>query len=57
MAKLLGETPSMEEVVQKVVGRFVELFPGKWGAISPDQVFTGVQSENTNAQAGESPNY
>ena len=52
MAKLLGETPSMEKVVQKVVVRFVELFPGKWREISPTELFTGVQMENANARAG-----
>jgi len=55
MAKLLGETPSMEEVVQKVVGRFVELFPGKWREISTTEVFARVQSEDANARAGVSP--
>jgi len=55
MAKLLGETPSMEEVVQKVVDRFVELFPGKWGEISPIEIFTAAQIEEANAQAGLNP--
>jgi lipoate-protein ligase B len=55
MAKLLGENPSMEEVVQKVVGRFVELFPGKWREISPTEVFARVQIEDANAWAGISP--
>jgi lipoate-protein ligase B len=44
MAKLLGETPNMEEVTQKVEGRFVELFPGKWRKISPNGVFTRAQT-------------
>jgi lipoate-protein ligase B len=52
MANLLGETPSMEEVVEKVVGRFVELFPGEWREISPTEIFTGGQMENANARAG-----
>ena len=51
MAKLLGENPSMEEVIKKVVDRFVELFPGKWREISPNELFTGVQIENANARA------
>jgi lipoate-protein ligase B len=55
MAKLLGETPSMGEVVQKVLGRFVELFPGTWGEISPIEIFTAVQIEKANAQAGLKP--
>jgi lipoate-protein ligase B len=55
MAKLLGETPSMGEVVQKVLGRFVELFPGTWGEISPIEIFTAVQIEKANAQAGLNP--
>jgi lipoate-protein ligase B len=44
MAKLLGETPNMEEVTQKVEGRFVELLPGKWRKISPNGVFTRAQT-------------
>jgi lipoate-protein ligase B len=55
MAKLLGDTPSMEEVVQKVVGRFVELFPADWHEISPTEVFAGVQIEDANARAGINP--
>jgi lipoate-protein ligase B len=55
MAKLLGETLSMEEVVQKVVGRFVELFPGKWFEISPTEVCTRVQIESASARAGARP--
>jgi hypothetical protein len=34
----------MEEVTQKVEGRFVELFPGKWRKISPNGVFTRAQT-------------
>jgi lipoate-protein ligase B len=55
MAKLLGETPSMEEVIKKVVGRFVELFPGKWRETSPNEIFTGAQIENAKARAGTHP--
>ena len=55
MAKLLGETPSMEEVIQKVVGRFVEQFPGRWRNISPNEILTEVQMENVNVQAGINP--
>lgn len=55
MAKLLGETPSMEEVIQKVVGRFVEQFPGRWREISPNEILTEVQMENVNVQAGINP--
>ena len=57
MAKLLGENPSMEEVINKVVGRFVEFFPGKWGEISPDEVFRRVKAEDQTAQAGENPDH
>jgi lipoyl(octanoyl) transferase len=57
MAKLLGETPSMEEVVHKVVGRFVELFPGKWLEISPHEVFRRVKAEDQTAQGGENPDH
>jgi lipoyl(octanoyl) transferase len=48
MANLLGETPSMEEMVQKVVNRFVELFPGKWREVSPDEVFGRIQIQDEN---------
>jgi hypothetical protein len=47
MAKLLGETPSMEEVVQEVVGRFVEHFPGRWREISPNEVSGKIRAELT----------
>jgi lipoyl(octanoyl) transferase len=55
MAEILGRRPSMEEVVQKVVDRFVGLFPGKWHEISPTEVFRIIQAEDQTAQAGESP--
>jgi len=57
MAKLLGETPSMEEVIQKFVGRFVELFPGKWREIPPHEVFRRVKAEDQTAQRGENPDH
>ena len=57
MATLLGKDPSMEEVIKKVVGRFVEFFPGKWGEISPDEVFRRVKAEDQTAQAGENPDH
>ncbi len=52
MAKLLGETPSMEEVIQKVVGRFVEHFPGRWREISPAELFARIQMQNEIVRAG-----
>ena len=55
MAELLGETPSMAEVVQKVSGRFVDFFPGKWREILSNALFTGVQIENVNHRAGANP--
>jgi lipoate-protein ligase B len=55
MANLLGETPSMEEVVQKVVGRFVELFPGKWGEISPNEVFGSIQIKDETVRTEVNP--
>jgi lipoate-protein ligase B len=57
MARLLGETPNMEEVTQKVEGRFVELFPGKWRKISPTELFTGVRIENAIARAKAKSGY
>ena len=49
MAKILGKRPNMEEVVQKIVGRFVELFPGKWREISPTEVFRIIKAEDQTA--------
>ena len=50
MAELLGETPSMEGVIKKVVDRFVEHFPGKWHEISPAQLFEGSEIKRNLAQ-------
>jgi lipoate-protein ligase B len=47
MAKLLGDTPSMEEVIQKVVGRFAELFPGRWREVSPNEISGKIRAELT----------
>ena len=55
MAKLLGENPSMEGVVQKVVGRFVELFPGKWFEISPNEVFGSIQIKDETVRTEANP--
>ena len=55
MANLLGETPSMEEVVQKVVGRFVELFPGKWDEISLNEVFGSIQIKDETVRTEANP--
>ena len=51
MSDLLGETPTMKEVAQRVVAKFIELFPGKWGEISPTELFTEVRQENVSARA------
>lgn len=45
MAELLGETPSMAGVTQKLVSRFIELFPGEWREISVAEVFERVQGK------------
>ena len=45
MAELLGKAPSMEEVVQNVVDRFVELFPGKWREVSPAKLSGKIKAE------------
>jgi lipoyl(octanoyl) transferase len=55
MAKLLGETPSMEEVIQKFVGRFVELFPGKWREISPNELFGSIQIKDATVRTEANP--
>jgi lipoate-protein ligase B len=54
MARLAGQAPSMAGVTQKLVSRFVELFPGKWREITPAEVFPGIQSE-ANVRAGARP--
>ena len=43
---------AMAAVIQKLVRRFVELFPGDWHEISPTEVFARVQIEDANALAG-----
>ena len=55
MASLLGEPVSMAEVTRKVLGNFVEVFPGEWHEITPTEAFTGVQIEDANARAGINP--
>ena len=45
MARLLGKPPAMAGVIQKLVSRFVELFPGDWHEISSAEVFARVQLE------------
>ena len=50
MAELLGETPSMEGVIKKVVASFVEHFPGKWHEISSNEMLTQVQMEKVTDQ-------
>jgi hypothetical protein len=45
MARLLGKPPAMAVVIQKVVRRFAELFPGEWHEIPSAEVFAGVQIE------------
>ena len=54
MARLLGKPPAMAVVTQKLVSRFIELFPGEWHKISPTEAFAGVQIE-ANARAGLNP--
>jgi lipoate-protein ligase B len=57
MAELLGEPPGMEEVIQKVVRRFVELFPGKWREISPAEVFGRRQIQDESVQVETSADH
>ena len=45
MARLLGEPPAMAVVIQKLMSRFVELFPAEWREISVAEVFSGLQIE------------
>lgn len=51
MASLLGKPPAMAVVTQKLVSRFVELFPGEWHEISPTEVFGRVPAELTQNMA------
>jgi lipoate-protein ligase B len=55
MASLLGEKVSIEEVSQKVVSRFIELFPGAWREVSPIELFERVQIEDSTVRAGINP--
>ncbi len=52
MAKLLGKTVTMEQVSQKVVGRFIELFPGDWHEFSPTEVLERVQIQDATVRVG-----
>jgi lipoate-protein ligase B len=40
MESLLGQMIEMQEVQQKVVQKFIELFPGRWHEISPKEVMS-----------------
>jgi hypothetical protein len=51
MARLLGKPPAMAVVTQKLVSRFIELFPGEWHEISPAEVFGIVPAELTQNMA------
>jgi lipoate-protein ligase B len=55
MASLLGKNPSMEEVIKKVVVRFVELFPGKWGETWPTEIFGSMQMQDETVLAKANP--
>ena len=50
MSELLGESPSMKEVAQTVVAKFIELFPGKWREISPTEVFRNIKIQDETVQ-------
>ena len=51
MERLLGKPPAMAVVIQKLVSRFAELFPGEWREISPAEVFGIVPAELTQNMA------
>ena len=55
MVKILGEPVSMAEVTRKLLSKFIELFPGVWHEISPDQVLRKIEAEDEPARAGVNP--
>ena len=51
MARLLGKPPAMAVVIQKLVSRFAELFPGEWHEVLPAEIFRIVPAELTQNMA------
>ncbi len=55
MARLLGRTPSLEEVGDTVMRKFAELFPAQWRELSPGEVLRKIEAEDEPARAGVNP--
>ena len=55
MARLLEKAPSMLEVGDTVMRKFVELFPGEWHKLSAAEVFGRVQAGDETARAEARP--
>ena len=51
MARLLGKPPAMAVVIQKLVSRFAQLFPGEWHEVLPAEIFRIVPAELTQNMA------
>ncbi|MEJ2234486.1 MAG: lipoyl(octanoyl) transferase LipB [Syntrophobacterales bacterium] len=51
MARLLGKPPAMAVVIQKLVSRFAQLFPGEWHEVLPAEIFRIVPAELTHNMA------
>ena len=45
MASLLGEPVSMAEVTKKLLSNFIELFPGEWRTLSPDELLSNIDTD------------
>ena len=46
MASLLGEPVSMAEVTKKLLSNFIELFPGEWRTLSPDELLREIEIDD-----------
>ena len=48
MASLLGETVGLAEVTEKLLSNFIQLFPGKWRILSPDDLLREIEIDVEN---------
>ena len=55
MARLLGKPPAMAVVIQKLVSRFAQLFPGEWHEVLPNEVLRKIEAEDEPARGVVNP--